>query len=267
MLSWVVRNKDKLKHFSLHLTPFFSPRLNVTTSFPTLPPPLSPSSTGEMGVAVSLQHCLSSSFLLKLFLCSSVHTLCGLQFLTQEPALAWAFHSCSVQAISISSIHQHGILHGLQCGYLFWCNPLQGLQGITCSTVISSKTSMGCRGISALVPGNTSSPLFSDLAVHGNDTFFPPMLFVFLDKFSKRCPKLCWSVQLSCSGPVTVPGTEAHPGSFSHGLPVQPPFTKSLPPVLNTATQRSRIIIHDLNTLMLPTNSNTPTTFWKVIDF
>lgn len=213
----------KLKHLYLHLTPFF-PRLNFTTSFPTLPPPFSPSSMGEMGVAVSLQHCLSSSFL-KLFLCSSVRTLCGLQFLTQKPALAWALHSCSVQAISISSSHQYGILHGLQCGYLFWCNPLQGLQGITCSTVISSKTSMGCRGISALVPGNTSFPLFSDLGVQGNDTYFPPMLFVFLDKFSKRCPKLCWSGQLSCSGSVTVPGTEAHPGSFSHRPSVQPPST------------------------------------------
>lgn len=266
MLSWVVRNKQ---------TPFspscpFFPQTQFHYFIPNSPTSPFPKQQGRNGgllgnvdrQKVSLQHCLSSSFLLKLFLCSSVRTLCGLQFLAWEPALLWALHSCSVQAVPISS----------SMGSFMGCSV------DICSDVVLCRD---CRELPAPLWFLPKHPwaaaeyllwclehllsllywLWCSWEWH---IFFPPMLFVFLDKFSKRCPKLCWSGQLSCSGSVTVPGTEAHLGSFSQGPSVQPPSTKALPPVLSTATQHSCIIIYDLNTLILPTNSNTPTTFWRI---
>lgn len=93
-------------------------------------------------------------------------------------------------------LFQCGVLHGIQCRYLLWSGPLRGLQGNAFYTVVSS---IGCRGISAVVPGSTSSFSFSELPV-SHSFFLTPQCCVafclFLPTFSQRCHYLCWKAQL-----------------------------------------------------------------------
>lgn len=51
-----------------------------------------------------------------------------------------------LQGLQLSSgynhLFQHGVLHGMRCGYLFYYGPLWTVQGITCFAMVCP---MGCR--------------------------------------------------------------------------------------------------------------------------
>lgn len=101
--------------------------------------------------------------------CSSVGPPHGSQFLSEEPVPAWDLHAVLSGNICLL---QPGPIHRLQRNSCFYCSLFHGVQEIPAVTVVSSKPSMGCRGISSpgksmLWPRGTSFPLFfPDLGVH-----------------------------------------------------------------------------------------------------
>lgn len=150
---------------------------------------------------------------------------------------------CSPQTTDLSgSIYQlwHGILHRLQYGYLHHHGPFHWLQENTCSTIISS---MGCRGVSALVLVSASSPS-SPFSAHGvckvSHPFSPLTLLCLCSAFALSYVitemSLSWLMgsAVSCSGYIVEPPETdtADPELLPQTPPLQPP-TNTLPPTPN----------------------------------
>lgn len=140
------------------------------------------------------------------------------------------------------SIHQlwHGIHHRLQYEHLHHHGPFHWLQENTCSTIISS---MGCRGVSALMLESASSPS-SPFSAHDvckiSQTFFPLTPLCLCSAFALSYVitemSLSWLMgsAVSCSGYIVEsPETDtADPEHLPQMTPLQP-LSNTLTPTPN----------------------------------